>query len=79
MNQMKDAHLEVEKAVLERESSRIKDLEVKVTALEETLASERQGHAQMASTVDGKMEALSQLEELTASLQATVADQVFPI
>lgn len=75
-NQMKDAHLELEKRVLEGESIRIKDLEVKITALEETLASERQGHAQIASTIDGKMEAMSQLEELIASLQATVADQV---
>lgn len=73
---MKDAHVELKKRVLEGESTGIKDLEVKVAALEETLASERQGHARIASTIDGKMEAMSQLEEIIASLQATVADQV---
>lgn len=55
------------------ESSRVKDLELKLTSLQETLEAERQSNAQM----EGRKQAMIQQEELIASLQETISDQVW--
>jgi hypothetical protein len=47
----------------------MKDLEVKLNELHETLEAERQSYA-------GRKQAMIQQEELIASLQETISDQV---
>lgn len=69
---MRDSYAELEKRVKKEESSRMKDLELKLTTLHETLEAERQSHAQM----EGRKQAMIQQEELIASLQETISDQV---
>ena len=69
---MRDSYSELEKRVNREESSRMKDLELKLKTLHETLEAERQSHAQM----EGRKQAMIQQEELIASLQETVSDQV---
>lgn len=64
--------MELEKRVKREESGRVKDLELKLTSLQETLEAERQNHAQM----EGRKQAMIQQEELIASLQETISDQV---
>lgn len=69
---MRESYTELEKRVKREESGRVKDLELKLTSLQETLEAERQNHAQM----EGRKQAMIQQEELIASLQETISDQV---
>jgi hypothetical protein len=66
---MRDSYSELEMRVKREESSRMKDLEVKLNELHETLEAERQSYA-------GRKQAMIQQEELIASLQETISDQV---
>ncbi|KAG0556351.1 hypothetical protein KC19_11G046800 [Ceratodon purpureus] len=75
LDKMRDSYSELEKRVNREESSRMKDLELKLKTLHETLEAERQSHAQM----EGRKQAMIQQEELIASLQETVSDQASKI
>lgn len=64
--------MELEKRVKGEESSRVKDLEMKLASLQETVEAERQSTTLM----EGRKQAMIQQEELIASLQETISDQV---
>lgn len=64
--------MDLEKRVKREESSRVKDLELKLLSLQETLEGERQSNSQM----EGRKQAMIQQEELIASLQETISAQV---
>lgn len=64
--------MDLEKRVKREESSRVKDLELKLSSLQETLEGERQSNSQM----EGRKQAMIQQEELIASLQETISAQV---
>lgn len=68
--------MELEKRIIEGESKRVNELEVKVSALQQSLAEERQGHAHTTSTMDERVQTTIEEQELLASLHTTIADQV---
>lgn len=71
---MQDAYVELEKLVTKEESSRVADLELEYAALVKKLEAEREIHGQ----IEGRKQAMIQQEELIASLQETISEQVSP-
>ncbi len=75
--EMQVSQVEAAKSVLEAEvMKRVGNLELELTALREELKEEQRGHARTAASREGKIRKLVETQELLASGQSTIAEQV---
>jgi hypothetical protein len=74
---MQVSQVEAAKSVLEAEvMKRVGNLGLELTALREELKEEQKGHARTAASREGKIQKLVETQELLASGQSTIAEQV---
>ncbi len=75
--EMQVSQVEAAKSVLEAEvMKKVGNLELELTALREELKEEQRGHACTAASREGKIRKLVETQELLASGQSTIAEQV---